>query len=468
MFRNLQLEVPKTSGINKTQLSRLKKLLDQRGGVIVEESSLKDDEKAKTGAILTSKPKLYLRMAAGKCRMLPVITPDWISDSIEQGQRLPLPSVKRMAVELGESDPASGEAVVPAAKIPKTNLHTEEQKDDSLKRCHKLLIIQEFTRLLQRHRTEKDANGRMRVKAYETAINAISNFAGPVTSAEDVKVLKGIGFKSYEKIQEIVRTGYLAKNLHEPEGVKEMLIFQRIHGVGVSVARKWYEQLGLRTLDDVKNKVDRNELQLTASQLKGLKYVDDFEVPIPRSQVESIFTLVKVALTRTDPGMDVMLLGSYRRGKQTSSDVDILIFPRSRNDFPSDDLIKDLVSSLKTSGLLIDDLLLSDKVYNGVCRFNNLIRRIDFLLCSDYKERGSYQLHFTGGEHYNRYIRYHAQGKGMKLSQHGLYKRGATADERGDWVAGETEEDIMAALGLPWIKPEDRGGHNDSWYVPAG
>ena len=46
-------------------------------------------------------------------------------------------------------------------------------------------------------------------------------------------------------------------------------IFRGIHGVGKDIAQRWY-QLGYRTLDDIKAKVDN----LTEPQKLGLKYYD--------------------------------------------------------------------------------------------------------------------------------------------------------------------------------------------------
>jgi DNA polymerase/3'-5' exonuclease PolX len=67
---------------------------------------------------------------------------------------------------------------------------------------------------------------------------------------------------------------------------------------------------------------------LNAQQKLGLKYVEEFEKRIPRDKVGRMYEYVKQALyyvARTDVKHDVEVVGSYRRGKATCGDMDILI-----------------------------------------------------------------------------------------------------------------------------------------------
>src|SRR4029450_8588607 len=63
--------------------------------------------------------------------------------------------------------------------------------------------------------------------------------------------------------------------------------------------------------------------------------------------------------------------------------------------------------------------------------------------------------YFTGSKQHNIRIREIAVRKGLKLSEYGLYR----VDD-GSLVVSETEEEVYAQLGIPWIPPtlrEDRG-----------
>jgi len=66
---------------------------------------------------------------------------------------------------------------------------------------------------------------------------------------------------------------------------------------------------------------------------------------------------------------------------------------------------------------------------------------------------GAALVYFTGSKAHNIVIRRLAQERGLKINEYGVFRD----DEK---VAGETEESVYAAIGLPWIAPElreDRG-----------
>lgn len=63
---------------------------------------------------------------------------------------------------------------------------------------------------------------------------------------------------------------------------------------------------------------------------------------------------------------------------------------------------------------------------------------------------GAMLMYATATNQYNIMMRTYAKFMGMKLSQHGLFKDGKL-------IAGETEEEIYAALGKKWKEPQKRG-----------
>ena len=59
--------------------------------------------------------------------------------------------------------------------------------------------------------------------------------------------------------------------------------------------------------------------------------------------------------------------------------------------------------------------------------------------------------YFTGSKDHNVRVREIASRRGLRISEYGVF------DERtGDRVAGATEEEVYATVGLPWIPPELR------------
>ena len=74
---------------------------------------------------------------------------------------------------------------------------------------------------------------------------------------------------------------------------------------------------------------------------------------------------------------------------------------------------------------------------------------------------GAALVYFTGSKAHNIAIRRIAQNKGLKLNEYGVFQD----DKR---IAGETEESIYNALGLPWIPPELREDNGEIQAALAG
>jgi DNA polymerase (family 10) len=64
---------------------------------------------------------------------------------------------------------------------------------------------------------------------------------------------------------------------------------------------------------------------------------------------------------------------------------------------------------------------------------------------------GAALVYFTGSKQHNIRIREMAVKRGLKMSEYGVFR-----EKTGRRVAGATEEDVYAAIGLPWIPPELR------------
>jgi DNA polymerase lambda len=67
-------------------------------------------------------------------------------------------------------------------------------------------------------------------------------------------------------------------------------LFQGIYGVGPQTAYSWYVR-GLRTLNDVRNRVDG--IVLSAAQELGLQYYADLQRRMPRNEAAEIFERIK-------------------------------------------------------------------------------------------------------------------------------------------------------------------------------
>lgn len=297
---------------------------------------------------------------------------------------------------------------------------------------------------------------RWRGYAYRKASNILKSLNYKVETAEEAAKLRGIGSSIAQKIGEIVSTGKLRKleALQSEERVQVLSLFMGIFGVGQTTANKW-AAMGLKTLEELQTRGP----PLTYAQAVGVKYYDEFQLRIPREEMERICGKVKsVVLNEIDESFYVEICGSYRRGKADCGDIDIIITHNKTTALKN--LLPTLIPKLHAHKVLTHDFVSleedSDK-YMGVCQASpeEPHRRIDILTVLP-AEWPFALLYFTGSGHFNRSMRFWAGKRGYSLSQHGLRVNYGN-DNKGPCIAGiTTEKQIFEALGLEWRPPEDR------------
>uniref|UniRef100_A0A5F9CEU8 DNA polymerase n=1 Tax=Oryctolagus cuniculus TaxID=9986 RepID=A0A5F9CEU8_RABIT len=299
-----------------------------------------------------------------------------------------------------------------------------------------------------------------RALGYAKAINALKSFPKPVSSYQEACSIPGVGKRMAEKIVEILESGHLRKLDHISESVPVLELFSNIWGAGTKTAQMWYQQ-GFRSLEDI-----RSQASLTTQQAIGLKHYDDFLERMPREEAAEIEQTVREAAQAFNPGLLCVACGSFRRGKATCGDVDVLItHPDGR---AHQGIFSRLLDSLRQRGFLTDDLVSHEEnglqqKYLGVCRLpgpGRRHRRLDIIIVP-YSEFACALLYFTGSAHFNRSMRALAKTKGMSLSEHTL-SMAVVRNSRGCKVApGQalptpTEKDVFRLLGLPYREPAER------------
>lgn len=310
-------------------------------------------------------------------------------------------------------------------------------------------------------KTYKSTNDKWRAYSYEKAIGILKKEPKEITSREEARNLRGIGDSLADKIWEIIQSGHLRKlnEFQSSEQLQVLNLLTNVWGAGPHTAKLWYQQ-GYRSLKDLEEKV-----VLTKQQKVGLRYYDDFLERMSREEVSAIERIVSENTQKVVAGSIVQVCGSYRRGKETCGDIDILI---SHPDGESHQgLLSRLLSQLKEIKFITDDLTEIEengnhRKYMGVCLsplFPDRHRRIDIIV-SPYSEYACALVHFTGSAHFNRSIRHLAKTKGMSLSEHALRTgvvRGSTEKlYKGNALPTPTEKSIFDQLGVPYRPPEER------------
>ncbi|XP_009276086.1 PREDICTED: DNA polymerase lambda isoform X2 [Aptenodytes forsteri] len=358
----------------------------------------------------------------------------------------------RYPVKLSEETSDSSSAVAqPASKW--VCAHSSNSKKENHNQC----ITEKLEVLAKAYSVQGD---KWRALGYSKAINALKSYHKPVTSYQEACKIPGIGKRMAEKILEILESGHLRKLDHISESVPVLELFSNIWGAGVKTAQMWYQQ-GFRTLDDIRTKAT-----LTSQQAVGLKHYTDFLERMPREEAAEIEQTVRQAALALKPGLVCVACGSYRRGKPTCGDVDVLVTHPDGQSHRG--VFSKLLDSLHRSGFLTDDLVSQEdngdqKKYLGVCRLPGPARchrRLDIIVVP-YSEFACALLYFTGSAHFNRSMRALAKTKGMSLSEHALSLAvvrgpGGVKVASGHTLPTPTERDVFIQLGLPYREPSER------------
>lgn len=201
-----------------------------------------------------------------------------------------------------------------------------------------------------------------RAKGYKTCIGILKQLQIKVTAIEQLDGIKGIGESIRTKINEILTTGALKKlqYFQDDPKITSLINLAKIWGVGEKTAAHFIKQ-GFHSIVDLRTPRGLN--LLTFQQQIGLKYYEEFQSKIPRREVERIGEIVKVAVNALYPGAVCMICGSYRRGKPTSGDVDVIIAPpvdSGVEELPPETLSQ-VIDMLSEQGFLTDHLALPNQ-----------------------------------------------------------------------------------------------------------
>jgi len=289
-----------------------------------------------------------------------------------------------------------------------------------------------------------------RARAYQKAQETIMSYPNDILSPNDLKGKPGIGETIMDKLNEYVQTGTL--KILEREKNNPVNILAEVYGIGPKKAKDLVDQ-GITSIAQLRE----NQGLLNDIQKVGLQYYEDILKRIPRSEIEDYKAIFEKAFPNqgspspkgTDDKMEIV--GSYRRGAQSSGDIDVIITSNSPRVFTTfvDNLIKEkiilyVLSRGPTKCLVVAKIPSSDSA-----------RRVDFLYTNP-EEFPFAILYFTGSKIFNTVMRHIALEKGYTMNEHGIYKM--EAKKKGEKVQRTftSEKDIFDFLGLEYKSPIER------------
>jgi DNA polymerase (family 10) len=297
-----------------------------------------------------------------------------------------------------------------------------------------------------------------KVRSYRRAAESLRGLPEDletIRAGEGLQSLPHVGKSLAAKIAEFMDTGRVG--YHEelkaqvPEGLPEML---RIPGMGPKkVALVWKER-GVRGIDELQRAAEAGELR----DLKGmgakteekiLKGIALYREGAKRALLGDILPVAEAIVSRLaelPETLQVAYAGSTRRMRETVGDLDILATSES----PAV-----VMEAFRALPLLRETLLAGDTKTSALL---TLGRQVDLRVVPP-DSFGAALQYFTGSQAHNIALRERARKMGLTVNEYAVSRLTET-DEAGDRVAGATEEEVYAALGLPWIPPElreDRG-----------
>jgi DNA polymerase (family 10) len=293
-----------------------------------------------------------------------------------------------------------------------------------------------------------------RVRAYRNAARTVRalgrELSEMLAEGRDLTELSGIGKDLAAKIAEIIATGHAEAldKLHKqvPAGLEALL---RIPGLGPKRVKALYHDLHIKSAKQLESAAKRGRIrELPGFGARTEQRILEAVAAERSSEKRFLHSTARryaeplLAYLRALSGVkEAVVAGSYRRGKETVGDLDILVTAGAKSSvmqrFVEYDEVSDVVSQGSTratvflrSGLQVDLRVVAQQSFGGALHY------------------------FTGSKAHNIQVRRLGQQRGLKINEYGVFQ----GEER---VGGNTEASVFKAVGLPLIPPELREGGDE-------
>ncbi len=273
--------------------------------------------------------------------------------------------------------------------------------------------------------------------------------------------IPGIGQATAEKIVEYVETGSVAEHrkllAEVPRGLFDLL---GIPGLGPKAVKLLWKELGITSVPGLKAKLDSPELaalpRMGAKTIENLKKAIEFseksQERIPIGIARPIALEILEQLRQVPGVIRADAAGSLRRGRETIGDLDFLVAASDP------EVVRERFTTLPwvTQVLARGDTKCSVRL-----ELKHVALQADLRLVAA-EAYGAALMYFTGSKEHNVRLRELAIKRDLRLNEYGLYagKEERPQESGARPLAAANEEEIYAALGLPYIPPElreDRG-----------
>jgi DNA polymerase (family 10) len=309
-------------------------------------------------------------------------------------------------------------------------------------------LIQELADLLSI--TGGDA---FKIRAYEKAARAIAGHPDDIADMDlaGLRTIPTVGEAIAKKVLDYTATGTIRQveelRAQIPAGVRALT---SIPTLGPKKALAVYEELGISSVTELADAIRAGRLRglkgfgakTEENILHGIELMQQSGERVLIDVATDLAEEIVAALSAVTGCLRCTYAGSLRRMRETIGDIDVLAAATEPGP----------IMKAFTGLPIVAEVIASGEKKTSVRTAKGL--QVDLRVVPP-ESWGAALQYFTGSQAHNIRTREIAVRAGLKLSEYGLFDA-----ESGALIVSETEEEVYARLGLPWIPPvlrEDRG-----------
>ncbi len=288
-----------------------------------------------------------------------------------------------------------------------------------------------------------------KIRAYRSAAASASSYPGDILEEARqgrLESIPGIGQAIAGKITGFVATGqldyYNQLRAAYPDSLFELF---HLRGLGPRKIKALHEALGVSSLADLKRVCTSGEAaalpgfgaKTAAKILEAIAFRVSNAERFRLGDVLPLAMVLRESLREHPASLQVSEAGSVRRGCETVHDLDFIVATSDPcavlDAFTRSQEVREILSNGETKATVV--------LHNGLQCDLRAVSNLEYPFALQY---------FTGSKEHNVVLRGRARDQGFTLNEYRL----APLDENGPAPPEiNTEEDLYAALGLPWIEP---------------
>lgn len=292
-----------------------------------------------------------------------------------------------------------------------------------------------------------------KARVYEKAARSVGGHHADVSTldAKGLQEIPNVGRSIAEKILEYLDSGRVSAveelRAKIPAGVRRLT---EIPTLGPRKASLLYEELGIASVEELADAIHEERLRdlkgfgpkTEQNILHGIELLQSSGERVLLDAAMDLADDIVAALSRATGCRRCAYAGSLRRFRETIGDIDVLAAAGE----PAP------VMRAFTELAYVSEVIAHGEKKTSVRTTKGL--SVDLRVVPP-ESWGAALQYFTGSKAHNIRTRELAVRQKLKLSEYGLFDT-----ESGRRIVSETEEEVYARLGLPWIAPtlrEDRG-----------